>query len=898
MPSNSITDNELPPSLDAGIAALLEGFFDPAKLQRLQATLRNAHAEGATVADGARVAATTATVGDVDGLREKFERLGQGIGAWLTSLVVENAFGVDVDNAEMGKLGFSAGRHAVAKALTDKMIEGLTGASTSVDPSPQPAANYLSVVLGQVLEAWTVGEVVEIVSAAIPFVDKIEHLADLSDKVVNALGIPDSSSRVLRPYIDNLVVEPLRRHIHKAYRPTLLSDGDIVRAFLRGDYSAEEARDELSIAGYTEKRIDMLIAGQLKWLSLDDALHLSRHGIVDDNFVKAQLRAQGYDEPGAEMAFTAAYSKYIQAIQDDSVAAVKAAYVDRRISDGDFEQYLSAIYPDDATRSAHEVAARTQRDVNTKVLSASQARDCIKAKILPIAAYRDALRREGYDEDAVLNLELLLEFELDAAADVDRLRKQKQDDTAAAQREKDAAAAKKRADAEAQAKLRARGSPAELARAAVRGLVPLDRVKEVLSADLDPDTVQIYLDDIAAQRVTYVQQQQRAVEAEKRNASRGLDVSQLRQAVLDDVLTVAQFADGLQQFKYSAADAAVLVALMRAAKADHDAAVARRAQADTAAKQQGINLGTFEQLVRRGIKSLADYDAQLTALKFGDGARAAMVDLLQQKINEDAAARQLRADTTAGNVERGLSLDQARRAVILNLRTIDDFSAYLLTNKYSVDAQAVLIAELRDDVVQADAARHRRGTADAATEGPLLPLSTVARAARLSVIPASQYEDALRARGYNADDVAVEMDLLVNEIADVQAARAKQAAADAKTTDKGLTLAQLAAAVKAGVAGLPDYQARAVADGLSDDDVATLVRVLSAELANTQAAKARRAELGSSTKPGDVTLAVLEQQVRDGTLSLADYAERLVLAGLDPVDVDLLTALLRDELGG
>lgn len=895
MAESDIPDPALPPSLDAGIASLLEGLFDPKRLTRLQNALRNANAEGAVVADAAKTAAHRQSVAEPNFIVKEFEEISQAIGGLLLSLVVENAFGVDVDNVAMARLGASSGRGAVAKAITDKMIAGLTGNSTSVEASAQPAANYLAVVLGQVFEAWTISELVEISSAVIPGIDKIEHLADLSDKIVTGLGIPDSSSRVLRPYIDNLVVEPLRRHIAKTYRPNLLADTGVIRAFLRGDYTAAEASEELALLGYSERRMAMLLKDAFKWLSLDDAMHLSRHGIVDDNFVKAQLRAQGYDEPGAEMAFTAAYSKYIQAIQDDSLAAVKAAYVDRRISDGEFETFLSAIYPDDATRAAHEVAARTMRDVNTRRLSSGQVEACVKAGVLAIVDYRVALEREGYPPDDVIALELLLETNLKAGADVEKLRAQKDADAVARQKAKDDADAKKKADAEAAAALKRRGPLAELERAVVRGLIPIARMAEVLTADYDADTVQIYVDDVTGQRADYVANQRKADDAAARAANKGLSLGQLEQAVMDDVLTVQDYRVQLSRFELAPADQQILVATLSARKADNDAAKRKRLDAERRAAAQSINLPTFEQLVRAGVRPLADYDALLSTLGYNDADRAALTALLQQHIDADTVARQLRADTAAANAARGLSLDQFRRAVLLGVKTVDEFGSWLVSQKYTVDAQAVLVAEVRDDVTQADAARAKRDASASSSGAAGVPLATVTRAARLGILSPAQYQAELVNRGYAPDDVALELNLLAAEIANVKTAGALQTSADAGAGGVGLSLVQLAAAVKAGEATLAQYSARATSLGLSDDDVATLTRVLADTLAQTTAAKVRRAQLESTVKPGDVALSVLEQQVRDGALSLDAFAAALVSAGLDTVDVDLLTALLADE---
>lgn len=884
------------PTLQQLATFLADELFSVDRIKRLENVHRNAHAEGATIAAGAQVAATNGLLQAAGELRKFGGDAWVGLASWFMSLVVENAFDVNVSNTDIASLGFSAGRHAVAGALTKKMVEGLTGASTSVDASAEPAARYLSVVLNQVFESWAISEAIEIATAIVPGIDKIEHIADLSDKVVNALGISDSSSRVLRPYIDNLVVEPLRRHIAKTYRPNLLSEGDTLRAFLRGDYTGAEVAEELAQLGWSERRQDVLLKNAYKALSLTDMLVLVRDGQIGRDFVLASLRSQGYDQGTAEIALQAAETARHQSLQDDSLSALRSAYVDRRISDGEFSQFLSAVIVSEADRGTYEVAARTMRDVNTKRLSVVQAANCVKAGVLPMAAYREALANDGYDPESALALELLLETEINASADVDELRKQKEAERAAALAAKAAADAKKQADAEQQRALARRGPLSELVRAAVRRLIPIARVVEVLAASYDADTVQIYVDDINAQIADADAQQQKAEDARKRAAIRHIDVGALEQAVLTDVLSVDQFRRQLDTLGFDGGDADVLAATLRQRKADLDAAKKKRAEADAAAKRQSIDLSRLEQLVRRGVRTLGDYDALLQSLDFDDASRAAMVELLQLHINDDAAAAKKRAELAAVDPVKGLSLDQYRRAVILQLKTIDEFGSWLIQQKYTTDAQAVLVAELRDDVAQADAARRKREAAGSGSGAPTIPLSTVARAVRLGIVPPALYQQRLSDAGWTGDDIAIEMALLVQEIADVTAAKAKQAEKDAAAAAPTLTLAELATAARADVLPIGAYQARAFALGYSSDDVDTLVRVLQIAVDAAAASRARRAQLEAKQPPAGPSLAALRAQVLAGTMTLEAYVGRLTAAGLDPVDVDMLAALLADEL--
>src|SRR5262249_3170736 len=155
----------------------------------------------------------------------------------------------------------------------------------------------------------------------------------------------------------------------------------------------------------------------------------------------------------------------------------------------------------------------------------------------------------------------------------------------------------------------------------------------------------------------------------------------------------------------------------------------------------------------------------------------------------------------------------------------------LTAENYTPEAHALLVAELRDDLAAAEAARQTRTPVVPSPEPRALPLATVRRAARLGIIPVDDYRARLVDAGFSDDDIELEIELLLTEMAEVKDAHAQEAATDAPAPPAELTLAQMAAAVRSGVKHLEDYRALAIGKGLSQDAVTTLVRVLADELA-------------------------------------------------------------------
>lgn len=810
---------------------------------------------------------------------------------------IAGLFGTEIDGEAFASRANSGARNAAAVAMVEALMRALTdGAPEPVEPSDAGAKAVAAASLHASLEGWFLTALPEMCSDMLPLeMGHFEALTKLPEDVTRALGLGRLVRRALGPMIDVTAATPMKWKMQKQYRPTMLSPAQAIRQAYRGNWDWSDVMELCAREGYNDAAISALINEQRKFQSASDIRQLvSRAEWTNDRGLQ-ELRDQGYDQDGAALALRLEGLRRIESHEASIASALVSAYVARDIDDATFGQIRDTAIGPPAERALLTELAQIRRQLNVKWLTASEIKAAVKALIVPMADYRAWLAREGYSDDDALTLELLLRGEMDQDVAIEKARADALAERAAAQQAKADAAAKKLADVEAERALQKRGSVSDLSRAVVRGLIPIARLEEVLTADYDADTVTILVGLVEDDRQKYLAQQKRADDARQAAARRSIDVGALEQAVLEQVLTVDAFRARLEALNFAPADADVLTATIAAKLKDKLDAEALRRDANVKAAAKAIDLGRFEQLVRRGVRTVAEYDALLQQLDYDEPSRAAMDELLNLKIADDRAAEQTRKDTAAKDAVKGLTLEQLRRAVVLQLKAPADYETFLVTNGFTADAVAVLMGELADDVAQAEAARQRRAVVDAGRGDRALPLSTVRQAARLSIITPAVYQQRLTDAGYSSDDIAIEMDLLTTEMADAQAARDKQAAADAAPASPGLSLAQLERAVKAGTASLDDYRARAVAIGLSADDVDTLTRVVGDELLTSQAARARRAEIASTLDVKNIALGPLEDQVRAGAVSLEQYRASLVGAGVALDDAALLVGLLEDS---
>lgn len=841
--------------------------------------------------------ASPAAVASIEAITDVSEDTAEQRGRVLAASL-RNIFGIKVEPGQFGRLFESGSSSAVSHQLVSAMLDALTGGSKSIEASDVPANRYVQLVISQALEGWVTGASVELLSAVIPGIEQIQTLGDASNRVSAALGIGDSSSRVLRPYIDTLVVEPLRRKIDSTYRPALFSAADVARHYWRGRLTREQAFAELALQGLSDAKAELLLDAARRTLSVANVRTLFDRAEWTPVQAVEHLRAQGYDDELAGLALKMELLQRQEQHESSMAAAASGAYVAGNISRAEFLGFV-----EDAVRNAQERSfvvelADARRVLKRKALSPAEARACVKAGILSVRDYREALEQDGYDHRAVLALELLLEAEL--TADRELADKRAAAEAARAEKERIRAedAARRRVEQEAARAAARRGDEADLEAAAVRGKIPIARVEELYRARYDEETVGIYVELLDDRRAAYLDEQRRRADALRQAARRQVSIADLEAAVMQNIIDVGRFAGELGVRGFSPADIDLLVRTLEAEKADRDAAAAARRQAAAAAQGRGIDLGRFERLVLRGLRTIGQYAELLRALRFGEPAVVDMVALLQAEIDDAAAAAAEAAAADDALRPKGLSLAELRRIVVLGLAPRGTYEALLRAERYTPEAQRLLLLDLDHAIALAEDARARRNApAPSGSDTSALPLDRLRQAARLQLVPIGTYRDRLVRDGYTADEIDTEIELLLVELADVQAARQARERAPSRDA-RELALPELARAVKAGLQSLEAYEARALALGFSREAVTTQLRVLGDELRATEIARARRDALGIELKGRGVTLAELEAAVTDGALSLEGFVEQLQRAGLAPEDAGLLGGLLEERLLG
>lgn len=304
---------------------------------------------------------------------------------------------------------------------------------------------------------------------------------------------------------------------------------------------------------------------------------------------------------------------------------------------------------------------------------------------------------------------------------------------------------------------------------------------------------------------------------------RGLSLAQEENAVLLGLQTLDQYQAQLAAAGFAPEAQQLLVAELQAKLATTQAAAAKKLASSGLPGTKPLNLAEKEKLVRAGILTPADYQQALVDAGYNSDDVASQMQLLQLVLNNDQHVAAASGKSAALYTSGGLSLADLRTAVKLGVVPIAIYDQALtaagVTGSDAAVLHASLAAQLANSVATA-AAQKRIGALLTAAGEDLASLEAQVLAGTLSQ-PA--FAATLSAAGVSGADQAGLLAQLADEQANQVVTTQLVAGASAKAAAKGLSLAQEAAAVKAGVLDISDYQSFVAGLGYDPADVAVLV---------------------------------------------------------------------------
>ena len=311
---------------------------------------------------------------------------------------------------------------------------------------------------------------------------------------------------------------------------------------------------------------------------------------------------------------------------------------------------------------------------------------------------------------------------------------------------------------------------------------------------------------------------------------RHINLGQEENAVLLGLQTIDQYQAMLVANGFAPEDVGILVGELQAKLTAAKAAAAKKVATSGLPGTRPLNLSELERLVRAGVATTADYQTALVNAGYDDTSVSELMYMLNLVLAHDqhvaAATGQSNALLTAG----GLSLNQVRTAAKLGVVDISVYDQALkaagvdnadaLVLHASLAAQLAAAASTTAAVTRVSALLTAQGASLADLEAQVLWGS----------LALSAFQATLAGAGVSPSDVAGLTALVQDKLANQTAVNTLTTNATAAAAAKSLNLGQEAAAVKAGVVTIADYQTFVAGLGYDPADVAILVATEASKL--------------------------------------------------------------------
>lgn len=780
----------------------------------------------------------------------------------------------------------------LGQIIIGALKSGVAGsAGTTLQPSDTAATTFLGLMARMGVEGWIDGFVAEAIGG--------EHLASVLELVPmmnQVLGLGRVSRRALQPLVKILVADPFTAKLHLEYRPAHLSEGAIIREYLRGKMTDTELDTALGKQGYSPAAITALINLNQKDLTLADVDYL----VARNHWSMAQgvtaLRDQGYSETTARILLNLAEQKRLDDLDAKHLELYLAAYERGEIDEGAMQSAVQSSSLPDAEKAILAPLAIARRQLNVKHLTLGQVETMIKAHIMNLDDLRMWMTRENYPEDEQTLLEIYLLGEITNADQAHAAKAAKAKAAADAAAAK-AAKAQAAADAAA-AKLATKGvSTATFEALVENGQRTFDEFTAFLQAQGLPPASITDLEDLLHQKIAAKQAAAEAHQALLAGAGdKHLPLSQVESAVIAGILPMSDLQTFMTQQKFAADDIATAVKYVQSKLDAANAKTQSAAASAAAASAKGVSLPNLERAARLGLTTPADYAAALTAAGFDAHAVDLMTGILKAQIAADQETLAQRTAAAAKAATRAISLPELERAVIAGVQPMSAYQAQLVSLGYQAADVATLVALLQLQLDHAQDVAAKRAAAAAKLAAKHLSLSEIERAVKLHVMTLDQYRAQLADLGFTVEDIGVLAASLLADIAATAAAAAKQSSVDSTLAGRGVSLAQEQALVKDGLSSLESYNAFLRNQGYSADVAAQLTQLLSDQLDQAATAAAQHEIAAARAAQRSISLADEEKAVINGIRSLDDYQALLVDLGFSAFDQDTLIALLELRL--
>jgi len=425
-------------------------------------------------------------------------------------------------------------------------------------------------------------------------------------------------------------------------------------------------------------------------------------------------------------------------------------------------------------------------------------------------------------------------------------------------------------------------------------LLLLGKVKDMGDAQAKRDAIAKAKADAAAAK-------QKAAQAKAANAAaaaqaKGVSLAAFQALIADGLKTVDDYRVFLAGKSIAPDNIDALVTVEQGKLDKAKAAQGVAGSATAAAKAKGLSVAQLESAVKTGVIGLDEYQTRLEAAGVSQADALTLREVLSDQLDAAKTKASALAQTKATAAVKHVDLTQEQKAVRIGLATIDDYSAFLAARAFAPEDATLLVGELQQQLNADQAAKKLKAANSPTGSAKGLTLAETEKAVRAGVKTIDDYKAALAAQGYDADAQAALVSLLQLQLQQDADTLAAQGRASGLLGQRGVSLTDLARAVKLGVVPLSVYTDALGRSGVSSDDAQVLTLTLAAQTKQTKQTVGAQPAVSKLLTAAGFSLATLEKDVLAGKITIDQFTGTLSGAGVAAADVANLAQLASDEL--
>ena len=329
------------------------------------------------------------------------ETFGQASEAYIGKLV-DSITGNEPAQQRWSELAHGLG----AQAMFDDIVSPLAGLTGAKDPDTYSNGIVnIQRSLGGIVSLHLMTWVLNVVSN-LTGIGELKFMNSFNEVALAALNARNLGRMAMRPFRDTYMVQPSTQALNQKWPLKTLSESALIKAYLRGALTTEQAQTQLRYAGYKEGFAAQFLADSLKFINDPTVARMVNLGWWTQEQAIAYMKLQGWDDSMAGTNLKINLLNRVFSVLTDIAERLEAQLLAGQIELPDYQDMLRSMGFSDLEVEWLSIKAQSKVDPPKK-FTYSQLKSLFDNNLIDLNRVQDELLSMGYSFDDATLLILL-----------------------------------------------------------------------------------------------------------------------------------------------------------------------------------------------------------------------------------------------------------------------------------------------------------------------------------------------------------------------------------------------------------------------------------------------------------------------------------------------------------